>query len=102
MPSFIEIRIAIGKKIKELRISAEMTQNEFAFKLGISRQHLSSIENGSSNWTIDDLIKSLIYLKKIHLIDELLKESPLSPKEQFKLESKKRKRVKHVISKNSI
>lgn len=100
MPSFIETRIAIGRKLKELRISNDMTQNDFAKTMGISRQHLSSIENGSCNWTVDDLIKALIYLKKLSYLDEFFKEQPISPKEQWLIERKRRKRVR--TSKNKV
>lgn len=35
-----------GLAIKQLRLKADETQNEFAFNIGISQGHLSAIENG--------------------------------------------------------
>lgn len=39
----------IGSRIKEIRNYLECTQNLFANRLGISRSHISNIENGKEN-----------------------------------------------------
>jgi len=33
-------------KIQEIRIAKKMTQNELAQKVGVTREHVSAIENG--------------------------------------------------------
>lgn len=38
-----------GEKIKEIRLSNSMTQQDFSKSLGISRPHLSKIESGKEN-----------------------------------------------------
>jgi Predicted transcriptional regulators len=40
---------SIGSRIKEARISANMSVNEFAKSLNISASHLRNIENACSN-----------------------------------------------------
>lgn len=40
------IRVAVGKKIKELRKEKDFTQEAFAFLVGIDRTYISFIERG--------------------------------------------------------
>ena len=40
---------AIGERIKTARKFLELTQSEFSSKLGISRSHISNIENGNES-----------------------------------------------------
>lgn len=49
--------IDIGNKIKELRVSQKITQNEFATRLGVTKSAISSYENGSRLPSYDILIK---------------------------------------------
>lgn len=46
-----------GKKIKELREKAGLTQEQLAKKMGISRSSLSLIENGEKNLTLEEVLK---------------------------------------------
>lgn len=46
----------IGKRIKELRISkTNLSQEDFAKKIGIDRAYLSRVENGKQNLTIESI-----------------------------------------------
>ncbi len=47
----------VGKTIKLLRVGKNMTQDELAEKLFVSRQTVSNYENGKSNPDIDVLVK---------------------------------------------
>ena len=49
--------IDVGSKIKTLRISQKITQNEFAERLGVTKSAISSYENGSRLPSYDILIK---------------------------------------------
>lgn len=50
------IKIDIGLRIKELRISkANLSQEDFANKLGFDRTYLSRVESGKQNLTIETL-----------------------------------------------
>ena len=57
-------RVAMGERIRKRRISMGYNnQAEFAEKLGISNNHLSNIENGVNNTTLDVLITLCELLK---------------------------------------
>lgn len=46
----------IGQRIKELRISkTNLSQEDFAKKIGIDRTYLSKVENGKQNLTIESI-----------------------------------------------
>ena len=47
----------IGLRIKELRRTKNLSQEELAEKTGISSKYLSSIERGKENPTLDTIIK---------------------------------------------
>ena len=49
--------VDVGRKIKELRTSQKLTQNEFAERLGVTKSAISSYENGSRLPSYDILIK---------------------------------------------
>ena len=49
--------VDIGSRIKELRASQKITQNEFAERLGVSKSAISSYENGSRLPSYEILIK---------------------------------------------
>ena len=49
--------VDIGNKIKALRVSQKITQNEFATRLGVTKSAISSYENGSRLPSYDILIK---------------------------------------------
>lgn len=51
-------RLAFGKRLKEARQSAGISQEELAFKSGLHRTYISSVERGERNI-------SLINIKKI-------------------------------------
>ena len=51
------IRLKIGDRVKELRISKQyMNQEEFSKKLGWDKAYLSRVESGKQNITIDNLV----------------------------------------------
>ena len=47
----LNVRKETGKKVKELRLSKGMSQEQFAEKIGINAQQLSRIECGKSYLT---------------------------------------------------
>ena len=52
-----KIQNEIGRRIKELRRQNDLSQEEVAFKVKISRDHLSNIENGKYPINIKTLYK---------------------------------------------
>ena len=51
------IKIKVGQRIKELRKSANLSQEEFAFRCGMDRTYITSLENGKRNVSIVNLEK---------------------------------------------
>lgn len=49
--------VNVGNRIKELRASQKITQNDFASRLGVTKSAISSYENGSRLPSYDILIK---------------------------------------------
>ena len=45
----------VGKRVKAMRIKKGISQSELAQSIGISQAHLSNIESGRSNITLENL-----------------------------------------------
>lgn len=58
----IEIRIALGKVLKEQREKNGYTQLQFAKAIKSSQSRIAKMENGDNNITIDLLLRSLLFL----------------------------------------
>ena len=52
-----DIATALGLRIRELRNERHMSQEELAFKAGISAAHLGQIERALKNPTVDTVAK---------------------------------------------
>lgn len=50
-----DIAVQMGQRIRELRTDRQMSQEELAFKAGISPAHLGQIERATKNPTIDTI-----------------------------------------------
>ena len=55
-------KVNIGETIKNRRLQLNLRMDDVANEVGISRQTLSFIENGSGNYTIDNLLNLLSFL----------------------------------------
>ena len=53
----MEIKKLIGKRLKELRRSKQLSQEQLAEKADINAKYLSRMERGTENPTLDMLIK---------------------------------------------
>ncbi len=49
----------LGRIIRDARLEAEMTQEEFADELGVSRQYISQLESGKSSLHVTRLFSCL-------------------------------------------
>ena len=54
---YVRSMVDVGSRIKELRVSQKITQNDFASRLGVTKSAISSYENGSRLPSYDILIK---------------------------------------------
>ena len=79
----------IGTRIKMLRFAKHMQQTELAKRMGISQTHMSNIESGRNNVTIDNLYKLHEILEcpmSSFFIDIDGKPQPKENKDVFSLE----------------
>lgn len=51
------IKEQVGKRIKELRLSKNMSQEDFAYKCGLDRTYITSLERGKRNVSLINLEK---------------------------------------------
>ena len=58
----MENKFGIGEKIKNKRLQLNLRMDDVSKEVGITRSTLSSIENGSGNYTIDALLRLLNFL----------------------------------------
>lgn len=95
MPT-VEIIQALGKRYREYRIAARMTQKEVAEQSGISMLTIRRFEQG---YSYDIKLGNLIaLLKAIDFADgiaDILPEIPVSPYALARQEANKPKRVRH-------
>jgi len=86
---------SMGKKIKSIRINAGMTQKELSERSGISLMTISGFESGRGVVSLITFIQLLRALNKLELLEQpFLQPEPVSPRLLYKIESKKRKRVR--------
>ena len=52
-----KIQNEIGRRIRTLRLEKDLTQDELAYEIKISRDHLSNLENGKYPINIKTLYK---------------------------------------------
>ncbi len=53
----MNIKEKVGKRIKELRIKASLTQMELAGRASLDRTYINSVENGKRNISIINIEK---------------------------------------------
>ncbi|MCE1227503.1 MAG: helix-turn-helix domain-containing protein [Geobacteraceae bacterium] len=94
----------LGKRIRELRKKAKLTQEQVAELLGIDQKHMSRIELGKSYPSLDRLIKISevvgVSLPKLFAFDHVKPERELQQQIAemlIQLESKDLKRVFRIV-----
>ncbi|HVT16570.1 MAG TPA: helix-turn-helix transcriptional regulator [Thermoanaerobaculia bacterium] len=60
--TFIEMKIALAKKLRECRKAAELTQEQVAKRVGSSQSRVAKMEAGDPAVTMDLLVGSLLRL----------------------------------------
>ncbi len=68
-----DIKLEIGQLIKSFRKRDNITQQELAEKLNLSRITIQNLESGK-NFTIDTLLKALQHFDSLDALDKRLKE----------------------------
>lgn len=57
------VNVKFGKRIKELRIDENISQEELAFRCQLSKNYVSDVERGTRNVTLKVIEKFAIGLK---------------------------------------
>lgn len=55
----MDIQKKFGKRVKQLRMEKKLSQEDLAIDANVDRGYLSSLENGKSNITIENMQKIL-------------------------------------------
>ena len=95
MPT-VQIIQALGKRFREYRIAARMTQKEVAEQSGISMLTIRRFEQGYSyDIKLGNLIALLKAIDFAEGVADILPEIPVSPYALARQDVKKPKRVRH-------
>jgi DNA-binding XRE family transcriptional regulator len=57
---FVEIKLALARKLREIREQHHWTQAELAKRVGSSQSRIAKMEAGDSSVSVDLLVKSLL------------------------------------------
>jgi len=58
----MDIKLKVGLRIREIRVSKNLTQEKLAFFSGVDKTYISEVENGKRNISIVNLEKLLLSL----------------------------------------
>jgi transcriptional regulator with XRE-family HTH domain len=58
----IDPKVLFGDKLRELRLAAGFSQEEFAHRAGVDRTYVSSCERGRRNLTLEAMVKFAVAL----------------------------------------
>jgi transcriptional regulator with XRE-family HTH domain len=58
----MDIRVRIGKRIKELRLELSLTQEALADKVDLDKTYINEVENGKRNVSVINLEKIILGL----------------------------------------
>ncbi|VAW49266.1 hypothetical protein MNBD_GAMMA03-18 [hydrothermal vent metagenome] len=84
----------LGRRLKQIRINANLTQNQLADIIGKSRTAIARAEKGRCN--LSTFVSILVALDADAQLDLLLSEPPPSPVLLAKAKGKQRKRASGV------
>ena len=86
----------IGERMKEIRLRKNITQEEIAWRAGISKLSVVNAEAGK-NISLATLIAILRQLGMIENLEQLIPEPTISPILMKKLKGKKRFRASRIL-----
>lgn len=82
----------IGKRLKQIRLNKNISQEELAKKSGLDRTTISRMESGRAA-TLLTLIQVLRALGRLNILDIFLEEPEISPLNLLKIQVSKRKKA---------
>ena len=87
------ILVELGQRLKDLRLSQNLSQQSLADITGLSRKTISETEQGEVNISLMTLIQLLRGLNSLDSFNQFLPKQELSPLQIAKLQGKKRQRA---------
>lgn len=98
----IEILKLLGEKIKEIRVTKNISQSKLSELSGVSVRRIGDIESGENHSALI-LIQLLRSLNSINLLEPFFAEISISPIEyaKFKSKTKQRHRASRVTKDNN-
>jgi transcriptional regulator with XRE-family HTH domain len=91
-----ELQIALGERLKRLRLNRNLDQKSTAEKAGISERALRNLESGNGS-TVETLLRVLKALDYLQGIDMLAPEPSVNPLDLLRL-SKAPQRVRRAAA----
>jgi len=85
------IAIEIGQRIEQLRLEQNLTQQQLADEIGLSRVSYRNLVKGSAKF--ENIIAVLRVLNQLNGLENLIPETGYSPMQQLELKGKQRKRA---------
>jgi DNA-binding XRE family transcriptional regulator len=81
----------LGRRLKQARLNANLTQTEVAERAGVSRKIIISAEKGVVQ--LESLLAIMIALDLVRQLDNFLPKQDISPIQLAKLQGKQRQRA---------
>lgn len=81
----------IGHRIEQMRLEQNLTQQQVADEIGLSRLSYRRLVNGSGK--LENFIAVFRVLGRLDLLQQLIPEVTFSPMQQLKLKGKQRRRA---------
>ena len=85
------IAAEVGRRIEQLRLERNMTQQQLADAVGLSRVSYARLESGQAK--LVNVIAVLRVLDQLALVESFVPDSIFSPLEQLKMKGKRRRRA---------
>ena len=85
------IAAQIGHRIEQLRLEQNLTQQQVADEIGLSRVSYRKLVSGAGKF--ENIIAVLRVLDRLDFVEQFVPETTFSPMEQLKLKGKKRQRA---------
>jgi len=85
------IALEIGRRIEQLRLEKDITQQQLADEIGLSRVSYRKLAKGAAK--LENIIGALRALGRMDLIEQFVPETTFSPMAQLKLNGKQPQRA---------
>lgn len=89
----------LGRRLKQARLNADLTQQQVSERSGVSRKVVVSAEHGKVQ--LESLVAILQALKLTQNLDAFLPEQAISPLQLLKLQGKQRQRASGARSRTA-